>query len=390
MRPGLLVGAVGMSLLMAAAACGSSSSHASSSGSTKGAQTIEIGVNQPLSGVGAAYGEAEVAGARYAAEVANRDHVLGPNVTIKLDVRDDQYTQQQAVINANAMLASHDVAVFGPIETASAQATAAQLGKKILNVLTEADGVPLNASDPDVYNLTPTGDSTFAGLAKYLKSKGATTLAFVHDPSSANEAPLMKEVTPILAASGIRVSDEVAVDLTQTQFAASMSKLAQEDPSVIYLLANGQAPVMLRELRGDGYKGIVAAYSAPPSVFAPAGSAANGLVQPVFFTPLKPVNAEASQFVTGFTAANHSAPTNYSAEAYDAIMFTIAAVKGASSDNRSAITASAGRVAAAGFTGVEGHYTFNNTAYAKRRADLPSQILIYGANGQPASVAPEG
>jgi branched-chain amino acid transport system substrate-binding protein len=408
-RNGMCVVSAGLVLLVGTVGCSSSSKPAASSSTAPGQSpttassssgggssglpsgtTVTIGIDQPISGAIAAYGGAEANGAKYAATVVNSQHLLGPGVTLKLDIKDDGDSEGQAVVNANSILASDDVAMFGPILTASANATTALTGSKMLTVLTQADAVKLDSSDPDVYNMTPTGVSTFNGLGAYLKSKGVKTLAFVYDPNQANQPPLMAAAKPVLSADGIQVVKELSVDSKQTQFTPSMNQLANEKPDAVDILVTSVTAVMLRELQADGYKGVLATYSGPASLFAPAGSAANGLVQPVFFTTLKPINSQADAFLSGYKSAYGQAPSSYNSESYDAIMFIVQAIKMAGSTSRSAVATAAMQLSQQGFTGVDGDYTFNSPDYANRRANLSSQLLLYGANGQPASVTTEG
>jgi ABC-type branched-subunit amino acid transport system substrate-binding protein len=172
------VGTLGLALVVSGVAPMASAS----AGSVKN-KTISIGVDQTLSGPIAFVGTPELDGAKYAVKVINQKHMLGQHVTLKLDVHDDQGTTQQGAINANAIVSSKDVAMFGPILSQVGIATTAITAKaKMLNVLTESSAVVLNGKNPNVYNLTSDGSLSFTALAKYAQSQGVTSIAFVYDP----------------------------------------------------------------------------------------------------------------------------------------------------------------------------------------------------------------
>ena len=381
----LVPGSVVLLLAAGVSACGSSSG-GSHSASLSSGTTITIGVDEPISGVAALFGGAEEDGAKYAAQVVNSQHLLGSGVTLKLDVKDDQYTAAQSVINTNAIIASGDAAMFGPIGSADANATTALIGKKMLNVLTNADTTPLNSSDPDVYEITPPGSSTLSELGAYFQSKGVKTVAFISDSSAVNQPPLIAAAKSDWSADGIQVTGQTPVDISQTQFSATVNKVVAGHPDAIDILASPVAATIARELNAAGYKGVVATYNAPDVAIAPAGAAANGLVQPVFFSTLKTVNSEEQAFISGYQAANKTPPNSYNSEAYDSVMFIVQAIKAANSTNRAKIVAAAAALAKKGFTGVQGQYSFTDPAYDQRRASLPAMILVYGATGHPASV----
>ena len=362
-------------------ACGSSTQSNGSSGLGK---DVTIGVDEPISGSAAAFGGGTADGARYAAYVANQQKLLG-DTEVKLDVRDDQNTNQQAIVNVTALASGPSVAIFGPIVSNTAKAvTAVTAQKKILSVLSQADGVTLDGTNTNVYNLTPPGASAFQAIAKYLSSQGVKTLAFICDPVAANQPPLMDAATKILADQGITVTERVPVDTKQTLFTATTSKLAASGVDAIDSLTTQVTAIQLRELRDAGYRGKVVTYNGPSTLFAPAGSAAEGLIQAVYFTPLS-TDPAIKTFVDGYTKwSNGKAPTSYTAEGYDAVMSIVAAVKAANSTDRAAVLTAYQNLAKQGFSGLQGKYTFDVTNAQNRRPTLAGVLIVYGPDGQPA------
>jgi branched-chain amino acid transport system substrate-binding protein len=224
-------------------------------------------------------------------------------------------------------------------------------------------------------------------MAKVLESKNVKKLTFVFDPTNANQPPLMDAVTPIFASHGIQVADRVSVDQKQPQFTSTMNQIASSKVDAVYLLTSGASPIMLRELADAQYTGVKVVFTAPESVVSPAGAAADGVLQSVYFTPLKPANDQGKAFIDGWAAAHGGAnASSYNAEGYDSIMFVVEAIKRAGSTDRVAIAKAAADVAAAGMTGVQGTYTFDTPDFHDRRAVLGGVVVVYGNDGKQASV----
>lgn len=364
----------------------SSSASTSSSGSSSGlGASVTIGVDQPLSGSIAGYGQPEEKGAEYAAYVANQQKMLG-STQVKLNINDDAGTNSQAVVNVSKLVASNAVAVFGSISQGLATVPiTAKAG--MLNVVTQNEELLLNSSNTNTYNLTPPGVNSFPPYAKYLQSQGVKTASLVVDPAFTDQIPLAAAATKDFAAVGITIKSTVQASDAAASFTPQASKLASQNPGAIVFIASGVTPIMLGELRNDGWKGIALAYNAPASVFASGGAAMNGLIQATYFTPLSTTPA-VQTFTSGYTKWGGSAPTNYTADAYDSIMSIIQAIKAANSTSRSAILAAYANMAKQGFSGVEGQFTFNTPQYQNRRAELPVILIEFGSNAQPAKILP--
>lgn len=374
------VGTLGLALVVSGVAPVTSASAASAKN-----KTISIGLDQTLSGPIAFVGTPELDGAKYAVKVINETHMLGRHVTLKLNVYDDQATTQQGAINANAIVSSKDVAMFGPILSQVGIATTAITAKaKMLNVLTESSAVVLNSSNPNVYNLTSNGALSFTALAEYCQSQGVTSIAFVYDPIEANQPGLITEATPIFAKYGVTKVTSYSVDSTNNStFVPTATAIISSGAQAVDFIQPDVGPALLKELKQGGFTGVTMSYTVPPALFASAGAAANGMVMPVSFTPLSVKTPVEAAFIKGYDATFKTTANANSAEAYDSILFIATAIKNAKSVTRAAIDKAASALvkSRAGFTGVEGHFKFTN-----REGNLPTILTIFGRLATPVAV----
>jgi len=131
----------------------------------------------------------------------------------------------------------------------------------------------------------------------------------------------------------------------------------------VFSLLNGpQNPVLINQLRQDGYQGkILGMTSMGAGNLKTAGQTAAGVVWPTDFTATQP-GASTQDFVKAYAAKfNGEVPNNYAAEAYDATWFIARGLKAAGSADRTAVQKGLSTVAKQGFDGAEGTLTFDGT-----------------------------
>lgn len=354
-------------LAVALAAC-SSPSGAESGGSGGGGgggeglpETVKIMNIRALTGPVSFAGLAAQQGIDLALEEIEAEGLLG-DTAIELDTRDSAASAQEAASFASQAAADPSYsAILGP--EASAQATA-------VSPIAQSSGIPVvyvQAGSEGVltgdytFRMTPPAESYFDVVASYLQEQGVETAAVLINTGNPTLVQLGEQTVPALADEvGFEVVDSTGVEVTQQDFTTPASQLAGTGADAAFLMLQGpQAPVAITQLRQAGFEGEIIGMSAMGAGnLRPAGDKAAGAVWPANFNADQDV--ESSQaFVEAFEAKyDGETPTNYSAEAYDAMWFIARAIAEADSADRAAVQGAMSSLAEQGFDGAQGPITF--------------------------------
>jgi branched-chain amino acid transport system substrate-binding protein len=193
------------------------------------------------------------------------------------------------------------------------------------------------------------------------------------DPSAPEESSAMAQLA---TANDITVLSQNAVTTTQTDLSTVASKLAQENPNAIAMeFVGAQYVTLIEELNQDGWKGTIFAQPGAVGALAPAGALANGVIFPTDYLETAATGAVATKFASLYEAKYKSEPTDFAAEAYDAVWFVARAIKSSGSATRAGILKGLQTIAAKGFQGAEGHITF------VARTERVTPLLVEWENG---------
>jgi branched-chain amino acid transport system substrate-binding protein len=246
-RVAVVAGAV--ALAVTATACGS---NASGAGGSSSAKTIKIGVTLSLTGPIAAIAKQELAGVKLSAQAVNdAGGVNGKKIT--LEVTDDKFTPDQAVLNVRKLAQEGVAAIVGP---GSSNSTV--IGGTTANGLK----VPLVAMPSTVGNVwdgsgtlkwafgtAGNGGALGAGCYKQFqevqKAAGKTiTKIAVGQEESPGPESYMVEVKKTAAASGTQVSASQTWGGDVTDLTTQINTLIKSKPDAIVLSTQTQSNIL--------------------------------------------------------------------------------------------------------------------------------------------------
>lgn len=351
-------------------ACGDDSDSGDSGGSGGSASglsgTIPVTFVGDLTGPVAYVGEEEERGMRLAVDEVNSSGMLG-DAKLELSISDTGSDQNKAVQQMNEAVRSDAVAIFGPLLSNEALASApiAQAAKvPYIATQSQNDGV-LEAGEY-VYRLTGSQLKYDNLIVNHLAKEGIKTVKLVY----ANDNPTLVDVSKRLLPEGfekvgIEVQDNIGIPTTTTDFSALTTKLTSGNPDAVGLMLVGAAfPALTKSLRTAGYEGLLFGDSAATAgTLAPAGKAADGFIYAVDFTEDLAKEFPSSQkFVDAYKKENPKlTPYGYNASGYDAVKFLAEAIKASGDASREGVLEGMQQVSSkGGFDGAVGPVTFTD------------------------------
>ena len=377
-----VLGACSSSASSASASSGSGAASSASAGAATGAglpADVQIPAIQDLTGDAGYAGLDTQQGQQVAIAQINSTHYLG-NTTLSLKYTDTQSTPQIASEAASSAVNSSAPLAFGPVSTPVSLAVAPVVQRGGLpTIFTQSSGPGVNVG---AYTYTATAayqDLILPTLGAYLKAKGVTSLGIMSNTDNPGAIAPAQVLVDFANQNGIKTISIGDLPSTTTDFTAAAAKIAEAKPSAVYMLLFGTENVTaIRQLRADGYTGMIVGTAAlGGGTLAPLGSAANGVVYFTDYTAGLPgaVNKTftalyAKMYGTGST------PSDFAAEGYDAVWFGARALKLADSTNRTKVLAALQSVAATGFQGAVGTVTF------KDRIEQGPFLLVMWENGK--------
>ena len=196
---------------------------------------------------------------------------------IRVGSEDPQIAAEAAstAVNSSAPL------TFGPVDTAVSLAMAPIVQRgKLPTIFTQSGGPGVNAGDYTYIATTPGQELIDRTLGAYLKAKGVRTLAILSNTDNPAAVQTAQTLVEFCTQNGIKAVSAADVPSTTTDFTAIASRAVSAKPAAVYLLLFGSQNVTaIRQLRADGYTGmIVGTDGLAGGVLTPLGSAANGVV----------------------------------------------------------------------------------------------------------------
>lgn len=331
-----LVGAAALGV----AACGSSSKTTSSpttaaggsGGSTGGGggQALKIGFFGALTGPNAQLGINIKNGEQLAIDQYNKTN---PKNQVSIDPFDSQGDPAQAPQGAQKMISDKVVAVIGPAfsgESKAADSTLEQAG--IPNISASATAVTLAQNGFKFFHRVLADDSLQGPAdADYMtKTLHVKTIAVIDDNSSYGKG-LADAFRGELKNAGATDALDDHIDPNGQDYSSTVNKIVAAKPDAVffggYYDAAGR---MLKQLKDASFSGkfMSGDGSKDPGLVKDAGDPANA--EGAFLScACADVTASSSgaTFTSDYKAAFSGPPLTYSAEAYDAANFVLAAIK---------------------------------------------------------------
>ena len=387
------VAALGLSLSVVLAACGSSSNKSSSTKSTGSAKSslpasIKIGIPLDTSGSAAVagVGNAELGGVKLALDEINSTGFLGAT-KIDADIQDTKADKQQSVATVNAFVQNGKDAIVGFTLTPSFLAAgpiAQQAGVPVMTVGLSAVGVT-DVGDsifriyPDLTRLFKTSDPGF------VKSVNGKTVAFLYGNDTDTTVGQYKFRQQEADGLGLKTVSVQTVTAKDTDVRAQLTEIKNAKPDVVFLNVNtGQQPGILVQGKELGIFPATQVIGdvgfGNETVLKGAGAALQcGLFATTWDT--SSTGGNNAHFLQLFQEKNNKAPDAFAAWGYDAVWAMATAFKNAGTTDHKAV-----RDALAGmkdFKGALGVYGFDGN-----RQPTQAGILMQVQNGKPVIWTP--
>ncbi len=316
--------ALAMSLLLATAGAAS-------------ADTIKIGINQPLTGAFAASGNYVANGAKIAAEEINANGgILGNQV--ELVIEDNKSNPTEAAAVAEKLITRDKVPVMlGAWGSSLTLAVMPKLMQYEIPMLVETSSSSkiTKQGNPYVFRISPPSwveAALFETLLPKLDIKKVDFLAINNDWGLGT----MKDFTETFNENGVEVGLSEIMDQSAQDMSAQLSKIkASDSDTIIITAAVEQLTLVLKQAAALGIeKKIITTGGSqnPDQLIDQAGTAANGTMHMVFFAPWAPEKSphpeQAKAFIAAWEKAGHGkAGLTESYRGYDGIRVIKAAIE---------------------------------------------------------------
>jgi branched-chain amino acid transport system substrate-binding protein len=308
-----------------------------SSGGSGGATAVKIGFIGALTGADAQLGinienGQKLAMAQYTS--------TNPKVSVTIDPFDTQGAPAQAPAAANKMISDKVVAIIGPAFSGESAAADPILETgKIPSISASATNVKLAQNGWKYFHRALADDSAQGpGDAAYLyKTLGSKTVAIIDDSSTYGE-PLAGYVSTEFKSLGGTVAVSDHIDPNGQDYSATVNKIIAAKPQAVFFGGYYDAAGRLvKQLKADGYSGVFMSGdgSEDPHIITDAGGAPAEGVYLSCACEDTTSSANAASFNSAYQTMFGVAPAIYSAEAYDATNFILAAIKAGNSTTSS-------------------------------------------------------
>jgi branched-chain amino acid transport system substrate-binding protein len=371
-RPGVAAVLTAVLLLAGLSACGEEETPPTAASSAAATTPIRLGSLAPISGRNSYSGEAMLNAAKMAVnEVNAAGGLLGRQV--ELVAEDDACDPGTAVTAAQTVVKKEVAAFVGGYCSSAVVPT--------LKIFHDA-GVPMiialaNSTDllepgyNDIFLICGTVIAEAEFAVDWMKKLGGTRLSVVHDGTSfpitlADSTAARARKTGKLKVAGELKLSQGADDYRRT----AQSIIGSKADIVYYTGYYGEANQLIKDLRGEGFTGkVVVGDGATDGPLLADLSASESrdvygtaLIVPEFMPELE-------SWSQRYQAAYGSAPGPSTAEAYDAVMVAVDAIKRAGSADHEAIRVALG---ATDYTGLSGPMSFNDDGTRK----IPKFLLL--------------
>ena len=360
------------------------------------ADTIKIGVNQPLTGAVAASGNYVANGARIAADEINAaGGLLGQQV--ELIIEDNKSNPTEAVAAAEKLIVRDEVPVMmGAWSSTFTLAVMPKLMEYGVPMLVETSSSEkiTTQGNPWVFRISPTSEMEAKAFAEQVDKFDIAKADFlvVNNDWGLGAA---EQFGAMLGEQGIAVGAVETMDPAAQDMSAQLSKIKASDADTLFVTTGvEQLTLVLRQARDLGLDTRIittGGSQAPDQLIEQAGSAADGSYHLVFFTPWFPDAVEnpevAEKFVAEWEQRGHNfAGLTEGFRGYDGIMTIAAAIEAAGKAEPEAIREALWTVEVEGVNG-DIKFTKQGPEGNESGQNLPNVYVIEISDGKVAQVS---
>ena len=330
-------------------------------GNAATAQTIKIGVNEPLTGAFAASGTYVVNGAKIAADEINaKGGVLGQK--IELVIEDNKSNPTEAAAVAEKLITSDKVPII--MGAWGSSLTLAVMPKLIdyetpMIVETSSSGKITTSGNPYIFRISPPSSveaEAFKPMVDKVGMKKADFLVINNDWGRGTADDFGK----MLKEKGVTVGLVETMDQSAQDMSAQLSKFKSSDADTLMITtAVDQLTLIFKQAAALGLKKRIITTGGsqnPDQIIAQAGSAANGTLHLTTFLPWFPEktpNPTATKyFITEWQKRGFQfAGVTESFRGYDGIRTAAAAIEKAGKTDAASIKAALWNIDVKGLNG---------------------------------------
>ena len=328
--------------------------------------TLKVGVIGPLTGAGAACGNAVANGAELAAKEINEAGGIN-GYQVAFNFQDDENDPEKAINAYNTLKDWNMQMLLGTVTSKPCIAVVAETASDNLFQLTPSGSAVESISGDNAFRVCYSDPDQGRASAQYIgEHKLATKIAIIYDSSSEYSDGIRESFVAEAPNQGLEVvASEAFTSDNNTDFSVQLDKAKESGADLVFLpIYYQEASVILKQANDkdfhpqffgcDGMDGIL-------SVDGFDKSLAEGLM---LLTPFS-VDEESSQdFVTAYRDAYGIDPLQFAADAYDGVYAIKAAAEKAeitpdmsTSDICDALKTAMTEIQIDGLTGTEMHWT---------------------------------
>jgi branched-chain amino acid transport system substrate-binding protein len=359
------------------------------------AETIKIGVNQPLTGAVAASGNYVINGARIAAdEINDQGGLLGQQV--ELIIEDNKSNPTEAVAVAEKLIVRDEVPVMmGAWSSTFTLAVMPKLMEYGVPMLVETSSSEkiTTQGNPWVFRISPTSEMEARAFSDQVEKFdiGKADFLVVNNDWGRGAADRFSEM---LQEHGIAVGEVETMDPAAQDMSAQLSKIKASDADTLFVTTGvEQLTLVLKQARALGLDNRIittGGSQAPDQLIEQAGSAADGSYHLLFFTPWFPEAAENPEIAEKFVAEWERRGYNFAGltegfRGYDGIMTIAAAIEAAGEAEPEAIREALWTVEVEGVNG-DIKFTKQGPEGNESGQNLPNVYVIEIKDGKVAQV----
>ena len=360
------------------------------------ADTIKIGINEPLTGAVAASGNYVTNGARIAADEINANGgLLGQQV--ELIIEDNKSNPTEAVAAAEKLIVRDEVPVMmGAWSSTFTLAVMPKLMEYGVPMLVETSSSEkiTTQGNPWVFRISPTSEMEAKAFSEQVDEFDIEKANFlvVNNDWGLGAAD---RFSAMLKEHGIEVGEVETMDPAAQDMSAQLSKIKASAADTLFVTTGvEQLTLVLKQARDLGLDARIittGGSQAPDQLIEQAGSAADGSYHLVFFTPWFPEAAENPEVAENFVEEWEERGYNFAGltegfRGYDGIMTIAAAVENAGKAEPEAIRDALWGVEVEGVNG-DIKFTKQGPEGSESGQNLPNVYVIEISDGKVAQVA---
>ncbi len=302
------------------------------------ADAIKIGVIGPLTGPAADYGLSVRYGAEIAADFINQS--AGENV-IELIVGDDEHDPEKSINVYNDMLDKGVQMIVGTVTTSPCIAVGAQAFEDRVFMLTpSASSTDVTANKDNVYQVCFTDPAQGAASAQYISGhKLASKVAVIYNNADAYSTGIYQTFVDEAAKVGLDVVATSTFTDETTNFSVQVTEAKEAGAELVFLpIYYTPASMILQQAKSMEYAPIFFGVDGMDGILNIEGfdtSLAEGVMLLTPFSADAP-DENTQNFVKLYQASHGTVPSQFAADAFDAVcaVYAAAKVSGITSDDK--------------------------------------------------------